>query len=274
MRTQTEPPRVVPPHNLFGDHGPRCRQCSGLGSVLRLPASLAGPTRAASQCACGGTGVDRELVRDGEYASLLRRVAELEQAFQRKLSISSQSPRSRARNSRQSWEELIAWTTVDGTAIANSASEAIMFPDVTIPANFMQYGRSMRITASGKLSTTATPTMTWALRWGGVAGTLLATTEAITMGSGVATVNWRLQGELQNRTDGALGSLIYFGQLLVHTSATAVAQNVFGVSGYDAPAPVTTNLVADTALSITAKWSAASASNTLTGMQYFLEAMN
>lgn len=274
MRTQTEPPRIVPPHNLFGDHGPRCRLCSGLGSVLRLPVGSSGLTRAASRCLCGGTGIDREQVREGEYAALLRRVAELEQAFQRKLTITSRSRLTQGKNSRQSWEELIAWTTVDGTAIANTTTEAIIFPNVTIPANFMQYGRAMRITASGKLSTTATPTMTWALRWGGATGTLLATTEPITMGSGVTNVNWRLQGELQNRTDGPTGTVIFFGHLAVHTAAGTVLQNVFGASGFDVPAAVLVDLTADTALSLTGKWSAASASNTLTGMQLYDEAMN
>jgi hypothetical protein len=46
------------------------------------------------------------------------------------------------------------------------------------------------------------------------------------------------------------------------------------VSGYDAPAAVTVDLTADTALSLTADWSAASASNTLTGMFYTIEALN
>ena len=105
-------------------------------------------------------------------------------------------------------------------------------------------------------------------------GTLLATSEAITMGSGVASVNWRLQGELQTKTDGQTGTVIFFGLLTVHTAATTVAQNVFGVSGFDTPAAVTVDLTADTALSLTAKWSAASASNTMTGMQLYEEALN
>lgn len=173
----------------------------------------------------------------------------------------------------QRWGEPLGWTTIDGTPVANTTTETIIFPNATIQGGYMQYGRWLRLTASGKLSTTATPTMIWALRWGGVTGTLLATTEAITMGSGVTNANWRLEADIQNRTDGALGTVLVFGHLVVHTAVGTVLQNVFSVSGWDAPAVVTCDLTPDTALSLTAKWSAASASNTLTGMQYYLVSM-
>lgn len=176
--------------------------------------------------------------------------------------------------SRQFWSETLAWATADGTAVANTIAETIIFPDVTIPANFMQDGRAIRMRAFGKLSTTVTPTMTWAIRWGGVAGTLLATTEAITMGSTVTNVNWALEAVIQCRANGATGSLFVMGELSVHTAVGTVLSNVFGVSGFDAPAAVTVDLTTDKALSLTADWSAASASNTLTGHVYTLEAMN
>lgn len=176
--------------------------------------------------------------------------------------------------SRQFWAEALAWATADGTAVANTTTETIIFPDITIPANYMQDGRVLRVYAAGKLSTTGTPTMTWAIRWGGVAGTLLATSEAITMGSGVTNVNWDIMAYIQTRTNGSSGSLFVMGDLRIHTAATTVASNVFGVSGFDAPAAVTVNLTADTALSLTADWSAASASNTLTGHIYLVEGLN
>lgn len=265
----------LPPHNLFGQHGPRCPCCSGLGSNLSLPGASGRVTRYASRDPhCRGTGIDPRW----EQHLLIERIAHLE----RQLGV---DPRARPhwqplgwpldlKNSRQYWEELIAWSTADATAVANTTTEAIAYPDVTIPANYMQDGRRLRITASGKLSTTATPTMVWAIRWGGVAGTLLATTELITMGSGVTNVNWRMEAELQTRTNGATGTILASGLLSVHTAAGTVLQNVFGVSGFDAPAAVTVDLTTDKALSITADWSAASASNTLTGMDYGLESLN
>jgi hypothetical protein len=176
--------------------------------------------------------------------------------------------------SRQFWQELLAWATTDGTAVANTTTETIIFPNVTVPANYMQDGRALRLEAFGRLSTTGTPTITFALRWGGVGGTLLATTEAITNGSGVTNVNWHIRAILQTRTNGATGSLFVTGVAYVHTAAGTVAVNVFGVSGFDAPAAVTVNLTTDQALSLTAAWSAASASNTLTGHNYIVESMN
>jgi hypothetical protein len=176
--------------------------------------------------------------------------------------------------SRQYWSEFIAWATADGTAVANTTTEAILFPDVTVPGNYMQDGRLLRLRAFGKLSTTGTPTMTWAIRWGGVAGVLLATTEAITMGSGVSAVNWGLEALIQTRVNGSTGSVFVMGEVSVHSAAGTVLANVFGVSGYDSPAAVTVDLSIDKALSLTADWSAASASNTITGHVYTIESGN
>lgn len=176
--------------------------------------------------------------------------------------------------SKQHWCETLAWATSDGTAVANTTTETIIFPNVTIPANYMQDGRVLRMRAFGKLSTTGTPTITFAIRWGGVSGTILATTEAITMGSGVTNVNWALEAILQTRSNGATGTLFVMGEVGIHTATGTVAANVFGVSGFDAPAAVTVDLTADTALSLTADWSAASSSNTLTGHVYLIESLN
>lgn len=178
--------------------------------------------------------------------------------------------------SRQFWAELIAWTVVDGTAVANTTTETIIFPNVNIPGNYMQDGRTIRMTSAGKLSTTATPTMTWAIRWGGVGGTLIATTEAITMGSGVTNVNWWLDAIIVTRTNGSTGTVLVMGFLAVHTAAGTVLTNVFGVSGFDAPAAVTVDLTtaAGIDLALTADWSAASASNTLTGLLHAIVSEN
>lgn len=162
--------------------------------------------------------------------------------------------------------------------MANTTTETIIFPNVTVPANYMQDGRCLRMTAFGKLSVTGTPTMVWAIRWGGVAGTVLATTEAITQGSGLTNICWGLEAIIQTRTNGASGTLFVMGWTTVQTNASGdptTKTNIFGVSGSDAPAAsAAVDLTADTALSLTADWSAASASNTLTGHIYTLESLN
>lgn len=179
--------------------------------------------------------------------------------------------------SRQAWNEALWWQTADGTAVANTIAETIIFPDVTIPGNYMQDGRALRLQAFGKYSTvvTANPTLTFAVRWGGVAGTLLATTEAIaTTTTAQVTSNWSLEVLIQTRANGSAGSLLVMGEIALHTSATVLVSNVFGVSGFDAPAPVTADLTTDKALSLTVDWSAANASNTLTGLIYTGESLN
>lgn len=175
----------------------------------------------------------------------------------------------------QTWGEVRAKLTSDATAHANNTTEAVIVPNVKVYANEMQDGRVAKLVVFGKLGTNATPTMTWAIRAGGVGGTLLATTEAITMGSGVTNVNWWLEAYIQTRTNGTSGTLLVWGVLHVHTSATAVSTNVFGVSGYDAPAAVSYDLAtADWDLAVTGDWSAAHASNTITAMGYVLEYLN
>lgn len=176
--------------------------------------------------------------------------------------------------SRQMWVEGLAWATADGTAIANTTTEAIIFPNVTIPANYMQDGRCLRMRAYGKLSTTGTPTITFAIRWGGVGGTILANTEAITCANGASNTMWSIEAYIQTRTNGSSGALLVSGDCTVNLTASTQTSQAFGVSGFDAPAQVTVDLTQDTSLSLTADWSAASASNTLTGMQYTIESLN
>ncbi len=175
---------------------------------------------------------------------------------------------------KQTWNQTLYCATADGTPVANTTTESIIFPDFNVPANFLSDGAKLRLRAFGKLSTTATPTITFAIRWGGVSGTVLAITEAITTGSGVSNVNWDIEAYLQVRANGATGSVLVWGVARVHTAAGTVVTNVFGLSGYDAPAAVTVDLTAAANLSLTADWSAASASNTLTGMDYTIESLN
>lgn len=183
---------------------------------------------------------------------------------------------------RQSWEEALAWATGDGTAVANTTTEAIIFPDITVPANFLADGRILRLTVYGRHSTTGTPTLTFALRYGGVGGTVLAQSGALTCGSGVTAAPFKIALLIQTRTNGSSGTLFVEGEAMCWDDAvgsTGSATNAPGIAamcsaGAATPAAVTINGTADTALSITADWSAASASNTLTGHIYVLEALN
>lgn len=183
--------------------------------------------------------------------------------------------------SRQYWEELIAWATADGTAVANTTTETIVFPNIVIPANYMSDGRVLRVTYQGRMSSTAAPTVRFRLRWGGAAGTVLWDSGAITTNSGTAAL-WQTAIMMQTRANGATGSLFCIGEAMVGSAAAptvasatgAPAIGIFGSAGDDTPAAVTADLTADTALAFTVQWSAAAAGNTATGHNLFMESLN
>lgn len=184
--------------------------------------------------------------------------------------------------SRQFWSETIAVATASGAAVANSTTETILFPNVTIPANFLQDGRCLRLRTFGGYGTTATPTLTFTLRLGGVAGTVLSKSGAIVTGSGVGggasmTALWGLEMIIQVRTNGATGTVMSNGTALLFSTGTAVG-TVYpiasGSTGGTTPVAVTADLTVDAALSITVTWGTANAANSIQGHQYSLEALN
>lgn len=183
---------------------------------------------------------------------------------------------------RQTWQGIIAAAVADGTAIANTTTETIIMPNVTIKANELADGACLRLTLYGRYGVTGTPTLTFAVRWGGVGGTIIAQTGAIVCGSGVTAGQFKLEALIQTRTNGATGSVFCMGDVTLHEDAVATAGTVtnYGMvnpmasAGVATPAAVTVDLTADTALSVTADWSAASASNTLTGHVYVVESLN
>lgn len=191
--------------------------------------------------------------------------------------------------SKQFWEEAIAWATASGTAIANSTTETILFPNVTIPANYMQDGRALKLTAYGGYGTTATPTLKFSVRWGGVAGTVLCAQAANVTTSGVGggasmTAMWMVEVVIQTRANGSSGTLMTNGYSTLSTSTLLTAGTVTnygqvaplasGATGGTTPVAVTADLTADTALSLTATWGTANAANSIQGHTYVIEALN
>lgn len=191
--------------------------------------------------------------------------------------------------SRQFWSETIAWATASGTAVANTTTETILFPNITIPANYMQDGRALRVHIYGAYGTTATPTLIFSVRWGGVAGTVLAkqaanvTTSAVGGGASM-TAMFSLEFTIQTRSNGSTGTLMTNGQSILYTSTLVTAGTVTnygqpaplasGSTGGTTPVAVTADLTADTALSITATWGTANAANSIQGLQYYIESLN
>lgn len=187
--------------------------------------------------------------------------------------------------SRQFWAETLAWATADGTAVANSVTEAILFPNITIPSNYLQDGRVLRLTLYGRYGNvvTAVPTLTIRARWGGVAGTVIAQSAAIvTSATAMTAALWKMELIIQVRLNGSAGTVFAMGEFEMTTNTAPTFGTVtnyalttcLASAGLATPAAVTVDLTADSALSITAQWSAANAANTITGHIYTLEALN
>jgi len=287
MQTQSNRRRIIPEHNLFGDHGPRCYWCSGLGRVLQL-GERGYPTKSTSQCSCKGTGIDQAWVEGQRFESLLSRIDALElkwaKEHQKRQAIEIQLAKLKARSpkmSRQFWMEQIAWATASGATVSTAAVETILMPNVTIPANYMQDGRCLRLKAFGQWTTTAsTPTHIFAFRWGGVAGTMLCKTAAITTVASITAAGWDVDVEIVTRSNGSGGTLMangscrmYAGVATTIASATGNAATTPMMSGGTiTPAVATCDLTADTALALTGIGSTTAL--TLIGLQYTIESKN
>lgn len=183
--------------------------------------------------------------------------------------------------SRQFFNELLQWLETDGTAVASTAAETVAFPNITIPGNYLQGGRVLRLTAYGRLSSVTAPTIRFRLRLGGVAGTLIWDSGTITTNSGTAAL-WKVEIIIQVRSNGATGTVFAIGDAIVGSAAAATVASATGApavvlggsAGDDTPAAVTVDLTANQDLALTATWSASSASNTLTGHVELLESLN
>lgn len=183
--------------------------------------------------------------------------------------------------SRQFFNELLQWIETDGTAVASTAAETIAFPNITIPGNYLQGGRVLRLTAYGRLSSVTAPTIRFRLRLGGVGGTLIWDSGLITTNSGTAAL-WKVVVLIQVRSNGATGTVFAIGDVIVGSAAAATVASATGApavvlggsAGDDTPAAVTVDLTSNQDLALTATWSASSASNTLTGHVELLESLN
>ena len=184
--------------------------------------------------------------------------------------------------SRQFWTETLTWATSSGTAVSGTTSETILFPNVTIPANYLQDGRSLWTVAIGQYTTSATPTITFSQRWGGVAGTLICKSGAITGQSGGTACIWGLETYITTRSNGSTGTVMgngwaFLGSQTAPTVGSATASGAIGpmsAGGQTVPAVATLDLTADTAFSTTITWSSNTAANTATGLNYYIVALN
>jgi len=170
----------------------------------------------------------------------------------------------------------------DGTQILNSTAETIIASDFTFSANDnrLYQGAAFNIRAWFDVSNVVTTpgTLTLRIRWGGVAGTVLATTGAIALSATARTTYaGSLDADLTFRSVGSAGSAFCMGRAFLNNvpvAADSLPQGIYtlGSGGANAPA-VASSLDTTTAkaLSVTAQFSVNTATTQLTCHQRILK---
>lgn len=164
----------------------------------------------------------------------------------------------------QSWEAHLGGPLpgTAGTALANSTTitDISPAPQITMPANYLDYiGATLRLTAYGMFSTTATPTLLLGFYYGAVAGTALVATAATTTGT-ATNWPWRIEYTGVVRSIGSTGTIMGGGVCYLGTSATVLSTVAFATP----QTAVTIDTTAAKAITAGATWGTANASNTIT----------
>jgi hypothetical protein len=184
------------------------------------------------------------------------------------------------------YEELLSSVIVDGTPIASSSTEALLFPDLMLPANYLQPGgipgRTLHWKAGGRITTLSTAgTLIINLGHGASALTIPTTTwaktGAVVMDAAVHTnEQWYIEGRSVVRSVGSAGTVFAQGVSSNAAAAYTGANNVLsfmGSAGSATPATATVDMTINEFLILTAKWSLTTAYS-ITGHLYLLEALN
>lgn len=173
--------------------------------------------------------------------------------------------------------------TSDGAQVLNTTTETIMVPDFTFAADSLEVGDAFKYTLLGDISTVITTpgTITFRLRWGGVAGTLLAASGAFAPDPTAAstTVSYCIEWYIVCRATGSSGSL--FAMAIIEpndyddATVTALKDNLnMKLAPVSAPAAVTVNTTTANALSPTVQFSVGTATTQLTNHIVILESLN
>lgn len=140
--------------------------------------------------------------------------------------------------------------------VANLSAETVL-QTMSLPAADPAAGTVYQMVGWGTYSDTATPTLAWGSRWGGVAGTSLATIAATTLGSGVTTVAFKVEC-LLNFLSATTAQVHMALDLGTSTTTNATTRLTSSPSG-----AVTVSAATAKTWVTTVTFSAASASNTL-----------
>jgi hypothetical protein len=160
-----------------------------------------------------------------------------------------------------------------GAAYANSSAATDVSPAPQFNSQTygpMYIGQKWRWTAYAIASNTSTPTLNLGFYYGGVAGTALITSGAITTTTAMSSWWWRWIAYSEVISLGSSGTIRTYGWIDIPTSATAVTTQQMSSTSQD----VTVNTTTNSALTAGATWGTANSSNTLTLKGFILEQLN
>jgi len=179
----------------------------------------------------------------------------------------------------QTWSETLISAQIDGTPLNTSTTATSILPAAakyTLPANFFAIGKVLRVTATGRISTTTgPPTITLDIRLG---STVVFNGAAVTTVASVTNKTWELVTLLTCRSIGSSTTATLFGSGKL-TSAAVVGSTGGNANTAmlpdSAPAVGTgfDSMVAQV-VDLFATWSASSASNSVQAHQFILESLN
>lgn len=181
----------------------------------------------------------------------------------------------------QTWQETLIAAQVDGTALANSTTATSILPAAakcTLPANYLQIGRVLQLTAKGRISNIVTTpgTLTFSVRFG---STAVFTGSGMSLNTTAKTnVSWEAQILLTCRSIGASTSATMMGQgTFTSESNVGSAANTALVAMMPLSAPAVGTGFDSTAtqqVDLFAAFSVANAGNSIQVHQYVLESLN
>ena len=182
--------------------------------------------------------------------------------------------------SRQYWKEPIyAWNSNGFNTAVTGTTEAILVPDYTMPPGFLGDQRILETIIYGQFSNIVTTpgTLTINCRLGGVAGTVICTSGAISL-SIVAQTNIIFRIHALHRIaisgTGSGGTIYSIGlvELAVQLSTNNNQPNFMGSGGAAFPSGVGIDTTIQQAMTVSAKFSLTG--NTISAMSYILYAVN
>lgn len=181
--------------------------------------------------------------------------------------------------SRQTWNEVLITSEADGPTLATFTTAASILPlpaVYTLPANYFDIGRALRLKAQGRMSSFTSGTFTFQVMIGAVIG---FTSGALTTVVSLTNQSWDLEITLTCRAigGGTSANLMGVGRMTssILTGGTSAAQAGTWILPTTAPVVGTGfNSAGTNVVDLFAACSVSNAANAITCHQYMLESLN